>query len=212
MCSVLLSGTPHTIKYAARKRRVPAVLGPAARAPLAHGVRTPARAPPATAPVFGQAQRPARQSADALPLGCSVATGTEAYATSLQPSFRAKGRQEFTHRQSDWKKPQERETIDRKKGALKVEKCIAYTVTLSICEYYHLGAFRGGMTAAQVTPFTAMASRGRARDTGSARLPQVAPSRRRAREGSPPSVAQDDARARTSRRCCARRMVGQTTS
>src|SRR5215831_18922164 len=100
------------------------------------------------------------------------------------------------------------ESIDRQKGALKVEKCIAYTMTFSICEYYHLGALRGGMTAAQVTPSTAMASRGRARDTGSARLPQVAPSRRRAREGSPPGVAQDDARARTSRRCCARRMVG----
>src|SRR4030095_16730731 len=100
MRSVLLSGTPHTVKYAARKRRVPAGLGPTARAPSAHGVRTPSRAPPATAPVFGHAQRPARQNADVLPLGCSVVTGTEAYAPSLQPAFRGKGRQEFTHRHS----------------------------------------------------------------------------------------------------------------
>jgi hypothetical protein len=65
---VLLSGTPHTVKYAARKHRVPGALGPAAGAPALHGVRPPSGAPPATAPVFGHAQKPARQSADALPL------------------------------------------------------------------------------------------------------------------------------------------------
>jgi hypothetical protein len=65
--SVLLSGTPHTVKYAARKRRVPAALCPAANAPSSHGVRPPSSAPFAAAPVSGHVQRPARQN-DALPL------------------------------------------------------------------------------------------------------------------------------------------------
>src|SRR5262245_31891936 len=99
MRSVLLSDTPHTVKYAARKRRVPAALRPAAGAPAAHGVWSPSCAPPAMAPVPGMHRG---QHARALlrSFWLSIATGPETYTTALQPSFRGKGREEFTHRQS----------------------------------------------------------------------------------------------------------------
>jgi hypothetical protein len=106
MRSVLLASTPHTVKYAARKRRVPAAPGPAASAPSSHGVRPPSRAPCVTAPVSGQAQRPARQSADALPLADPSRPVQRRTRPSLTHSCRGKGRQEFMHPQSHSKKPE----------------------------------------------------------------------------------------------------------
>ena len=67
MRSVLLAGTPHTLKYAARKRCIPAARCPAANAPSSHGIRPPSSAPFAAAPGSGHVQRPARQN-DALPM------------------------------------------------------------------------------------------------------------------------------------------------
>src|SRR5499426_1336817 len=106
MRSVLLAGTPHTVKYAARQRRVPEALWSAASAPSSHGVRPPSRAPFVTAPVSGQAQRPARQSADALPLADPSRPVQTRTLPCLAPSFRGKGRQEFIHPHSHSKKPE----------------------------------------------------------------------------------------------------------
>jgi hypothetical protein len=79
---------------------------PAASAPSSHGVRPPSRAPFVTAPVSGHAQRPARQSADALPLADPSRPVQTRTLPSLAPSFRGKGRQEFMHPHSHSKKPE----------------------------------------------------------------------------------------------------------
>src|SRR5262249_23949790 len=69
----------------------------------------------------------------------SLPSPVRATTAIYNASFQAKGCEEFSRRGGIQKKPQEMHISLRQNRALKVEKCIAYTVTFSICEYYHLG-------------------------------------------------------------------------
>src|SRR5438309_5403886 len=69
----------------------------------------------------GMRKRPTRQSADALPRAEPSRPVQTRTLPSLVPSFRGKGRQEFTHRHSHSKNQKKIEIIACKKEALKVE-------------------------------------------------------------------------------------------